>query len=163
MLERSVAFPIKVVETWCANVSPSSRRADAVRSLLELSGIEGHDLSALRIVTKCRRGRCPMHLQRLRELLPQAQLFSMYGMTECKRISYLPPEQLDLRPTSVGRGMPNQECWLVDEAGQRLPNGSTGELVVRGSHVMRGYWEKPAETAQRLARRRAGRTHPPHR
>ena len=47
------------------------------------------------------------------------QLFSMYGMTECKRISYLPPEQLDLRPTSVGRGMPNQECWLVDEAGQR--------------------------------------------
>jgi acyl-CoA synthetase (AMP-forming)/AMP-acid ligase II len=40
--------------------------------------------------------------------------------------------------------------WLVDEAGRRLPNGSTGELVIRGSNVMRGYWEKPAETAQRL-------------
>jgi long-chain acyl-CoA synthetase len=71
-------------------------------------------------------------------------------MTECKRISYLPPEELDQRPDSVGRGMPNQECWLVDEQGRRLPHGSVGELVVRGSHVMRGYWEKPAETAQRL-------------
>jgi acyl-CoA synthetase (AMP-forming)/AMP-acid ligase II len=74
----------------------------------------------------------------------------MYGLTECKRVSYLPPEQLEARPASVGRGMPNQEVWLVDELGRRLPNGSTGELVVRGSHVMRGYWEKPVETAARL-------------
>jgi long-chain acyl-CoA synthetase len=64
-------------------------------------------------------------------------------MTECKRVSFLPPEQLTIRPTSVGRGMPNEECWLVDELGRRLPlRVSTGELVVRGSHVMRGYWEK---------------------
>ncbi len=41
----------------------------------------------------------------------------MYGLTECKRVTYLPPEQLDIRPTSVGRGMPNEEVWLVDEAG----------------------------------------------
>ena len=46
--------------------------------------------------------------------------------------------------------MPNEEVWLVDETGRRLPNGSTGELVIRGSHVMRGYWRKPAETAARL-------------
>ncbi|MCY0453337.1 AMP-binding protein, partial [Klebsiella pneumoniae] len=64
--------------------------------------------------------------------------------------TYLPPEQLDIRPTSVGRGMPNEEVWLVDDAGQRLPNGSTGELVVRGSNVMLGYWDKPEATAQRL-------------
>jgi acyl-coenzyme A synthetase/AMP-(fatty) acid ligase len=74
----------------------------------------------------------------------------MYGMTECKRISYLPPEELERRPGSVGRGLPNQEHWLVDEAGQRLPHGGCGELVVRGSHVMRGYWRRPEETAQRL-------------
>jgi acyl-CoA synthetase (AMP-forming)/AMP-acid ligase II len=74
----------------------------------------------------------------------------MYGLTECKRVTYLPPEQLDIRPTSVGRGMPNEEVWLVDESGHRLPNVSTGELVIRGSNVMRGYWEKPAETAERL-------------
>jgi acyl-CoA synthetase (AMP-forming)/AMP-acid ligase II len=50
----------------------------------------------------------------------------------------------------VGKGMPNEEVWLVDDQGQRLPNGSTGELVIRGSNVMRGYWEKPQETAKRL-------------
>jgi acyl-CoA synthetase (AMP-forming)/AMP-acid ligase II len=74
----------------------------------------------------------------------------MYGLTECKRASYLPPDQIDLRPGSIGRGMPNQEHWLVDEEGHRLPLGSTGELVVRGSHVMRGYWERPSETDERL-------------
>jgi acyl-coenzyme A synthetase/AMP-(fatty) acid ligase len=90
------------------------------------------------------------HIGKLRALFPQATLFSMYGLTECKRVSYLPPEQLDIRPLSVGRGMPDQELWLVDEAGARLPDGATGELVIRGSHVMRGYWEKPVETAERL-------------
>jgi len=74
----------------------------------------------------------------------------MYGLTECKRVTYLPPDQLDIRPTSVGRGMPNEEVWLVDEHGARLPNGSVGELVIRGSNVMRGYWEKPDQTAHRL-------------
>jgi acyl-CoA synthetase (AMP-forming)/AMP-acid ligase II len=74
----------------------------------------------------------------------------MYGLTECKRVTYLPPQQLDIRPTSVGRGMPNEEVWLVDEQGKRLPDGSTGELVIRGSNVMRGYWEKPEQTARRL-------------
>jgi long-chain acyl-CoA synthetase len=57
---------------------------------------------------------------------------------------------LDIRPTSVGRGMPNEEVWLIDETGRRLPSGSTGELVIRGSHVMRGYWDKPTATAERL-------------
>ena len=76
----------------------------------------------------------------MRALFPQATLFSMYGLTECKRVTYLPPEQLEIRPTSVGRGMLNEEVWLVDEQGKRLPNGSTGELVIRGSNVMRGYW-----------------------
>jgi acyl-CoA synthetase (AMP-forming)/AMP-acid ligase II len=90
------------------------------------------------------------HIREIRSLFPQAQLFSMYGLTECKRVTYLPPDQLDLRPTSVGRGMPNQEVYLVDEQGNRLPPGSVGELVVRGSHVMRGYWGKPDETAKRL-------------
>ncbi len=151
VLERSVAFPVKVAQTLArerVSVFPGVPTLHA--ALLELSGIAGHDFSALRIVTNAAAALPDVHLQRLRELLPQARLYSMYGMTECKRISYLPPEQLEIRPTSVGRGMPNQECWLVDEFGRRLPNGATGELVVRGSHVMRGYWDKPVETAERL-------------
>jgi acyl-CoA synthetase (AMP-forming)/AMP-acid ligase II len=65
-------------------------------------------------------------------------------------VSYLPPDQLDIRPTSVGRGMPNEEVYVVDENGQRVPPNVVGELVVRGANVMKGYWELPAETAERL-------------
>jgi acyl-CoA synthetase (AMP-forming)/AMP-acid ligase II len=74
----------------------------------------------------------------------------MYGLTECKRVSYLPPDQIEVRPGSIGRGMPNEEVYLVDESGRRLPPGSTGELVVRGANVMKGYWELPEETAKVL-------------
>jgi long-chain acyl-CoA synthetase len=74
----------------------------------------------------------------------------MYGLTECKRVSYLPPEQLDRRPDSVGRGMPNEEVYLVDECGNRVTPHVVGELVVRGAHVMKGYWELPEETAKVL-------------
>ncbi len=64
--------------------------------------------------------------------------------------SYLPPDQIDIRPTSVGRGMPNEEVYLIDEAANRVGHGQTGELVVRGSNVMKGYWNLPEETAKML-------------
>jgi acyl-CoA synthetase (AMP-forming)/AMP-acid ligase II len=70
----------------------------------------------------------------------------MYGLSECKRVSYLPPEEIDTRPLSVGKAMPNCEVWLEDESGNRLPDGSVGELVVRGSNVALGYWRMPEET-----------------
>jgi long-chain acyl-CoA synthetase len=87
------------------------------------------------------------HIRKLRALFPHVKLYSMYGLTECKRVSYLPPEQLDIRPTSVGRGMPNEEVYIVDENGDRVAPGVVGELVIRGSNVMKGYWELPEETA----------------
>src|SRR5208282_4007316 len=74
----------------------------------------------------------------------------MYGQTECKRISYLPPEQLDSRPNSVGIAIPNEEVFIVDEAGHPVGPGVVGELVVRGPHVMQGYWGLPEETARAL-------------
>jgi len=151
LLERSVAFPVRIVEHLAAErVTVFPAVPTIYSSILGLGNLADHDLSSVRIVTNAAAALPDQHIRRLRQLLPQARLYSMYGMTECKRISYLPPEQLDVRPSSVGRGMPNQEIWLVDERGRRLANGSTGELVVRGSHVMRGYWEKPIETAERL-------------
>jgi acyl-CoA synthetase (AMP-forming)/AMP-acid ligase II len=74
----------------------------------------------------------------------------MYGLTECKRVSYLPPAQIDIRPTSVGRGMPNEEVYVVDDQGRRVGPGVVGELVVRGANVMKGYWELPEETSRML-------------
>jgi acyl-coenzyme A synthetase/AMP-(fatty) acid ligase len=65
-------------------------------------------------------------------------------------VSYLQPEEIDSRPNSIGRGMPNEEVWIIDENGNRVGPGVVGELVVRGSNVMRGYWGLPEETARVL-------------
>ncbi|WKB54559.1 class I adenylate-forming enzyme family protein [Eleftheria terrae] len=151
VLERSFAFPQRVLQTLArerVTVFPGVPTMHAL--LLAQSGLERHDLGALRLITNAAAALPLAHVQALQQRLPQARLYSMYGLTECKRVSYLPPEQLALRPGSVGRGMPNQEMWLVDEAGRRLPHGHTGELVVRGSHVMRGYWRDPEQTELRL-------------
>jgi len=151
VLERSFAFPVKALEVLARERVTVFPGVPTIFSLLmQLKTLGEHPLPDLRLITNTAAALSETHINALRGLFPQAQLFSMYGLTECKRVTFLPPEQLDIRPTSVGRGMPNEEVWLVDEAGQRLPNGSVGELVIRGSNVMRGYWEKPHETAKRL-------------
>jgi long-chain acyl-CoA synthetase len=151
VLERSFVFPIKVLETMERERITVFPGVPTIFSMLmNLKGLEKFPLAQLRMITNTAAALSEEHIRQLRSLFPQATLFSMYGLTECKRVTYLPPEQLDIRPTSVGKGMPNEEVWLVDDSGRRLPNGSTGELVIRGSNVMRGYWEKPAETAKRL-------------
>lgn len=151
VLEQSFAFPAKALQTMSAEQVTIFPAVPTIFSqLVNMKGLDQYDLSALRILTNAAAALSEEHIRRVRALFPQASFYSMYGMTECKRISYLPPDQLDVRPSSVGRGMPNQELWLVDDAGNHLPNGSTGELVVRGSHIMRGYWERPELTAERL-------------
>jgi long-chain acyl-CoA synthetase len=151
VLEQSLGFPVRVLERMERERVTVFPGVPTVFSLItNLAGLDRFDLSALRMITNTAAALPVQRIRQLRALFPQAALFSMYGLTECKRVSYLPPDQLDIRPTSIGRGMPNEELWLVDDFGRRLPNGSIGELVVRGSHVMKGYWEKPLETAQRL-------------
>jgi len=151
VLERLAVFPIKLLEDLeRERVTVFPGVPSLFAAVLGVKDRARFDLGSLRILTNAAAALPEPHLHALRAAFPGARLFSMYGMTECKRISYLAPEDLAIHPTSVGRGMPNQEHWLIDEQGRRLPNGSTGELVVRGSHVMRGYWERPVETAERL-------------
>lgn len=151
VLERSFSFPVKVLEVMVhERVTVFPGVPTMFSMLMALDNLARFDLGSLRMITNTAAALSDMHIRQLRDLFPQATLYSMYGLTECQRVTYLPPDQLDIRPTSVGRGMPNEEVWLVDDDGKRLPHGDTGELVVRGSHVMRGYWEKPEETAKRL-------------
>ncbi len=150
LLERSFTYPARVLQNMAREGATVFAGVPTMFALLLGMDLTAFDLRRLRLVTNTAAALPVAHIRRIRDAFPQARLFSMYGLTECKRVSYLPPEQLELRPQSIGRGMPNEELWLVDEQGRRLPHGSTGELVVRGSHVMRGYWNKPAETAQRL-------------
>lgn len=151
LIERTFAFPAKilaVMEAEQATVFPGV--PTMFNTLLAMDSLARYDLRSLRLVTNTAAALSETHIQKIRAAFPQAELFSMYGLTECKRVTFLPPAELARRPTSVGRGMPNEEVYLVDESGKRLPPGSTGELVIRGSHVMRGYWNKPKETAERL-------------
>ena len=151
VLERSFSFPVRTLQIMAKErVTVFPGVPTMFSMIIGLHDLADFDLRPLRIITNAAAALSERHIRELRARFPRAALFSMYGLTECKRVTYLPPDQLDIRPTSVGRGIPNQELWLVDEKGERLPNGSTGELVIRGSHVMRGYWEKPEETAQRL-------------
>jgi amino acid adenylation domain-containing protein len=151
VLERSFSFPVRIIETMVRESVTVFPGVPTMFSLLmNMAGLADQPLGKLRMITNTAAALSDEHIRQLRALFPHTRLYSMYGLTECKRVTYLPPEQLDIRPTSVGRGMPNEEVWLVDDAGNRLPNGSTGELVIRGSNVMRGYWEKPEETLKRL-------------
>lgn len=101
------------------------------------------NFSQLRYITNTAAALPVTHIQKLRKLLPAVDLYSMYGLTETKRSLYMPPEMLNERPGSVGIPIPGTEAWIVDENGNRLAANQIGELVVRGRHVMRGYWNKP--------------------
>jgi len=119
--------------------------------LVRLKNLDRHNFSSLRYITSTGQSLPPSHIAHLRKALPRVKIFSMYGLTECKRVSYLPPEQLDIRPGSVGKAMPNTEAYIVDGHDVTINEaGKPGELVVRGSNIMRGYWNLPEETSKAL-------------
>jgi acyl-CoA ligase (AMP-forming) (exosortase A-associated) len=107
-------------------------------------------LPRLRYITNSG-GRVPENtVRRLRELLPQARIFLMYGLTEAFRSTFLPPEQVDKRPTSIGRAIPECEIFAVTREGRRAKPGEPGILVHRGPTVSLGYWRRPEDTARVL-------------
>ena len=147
VLEKSFTYPYEIIKKIVKERVTGFPGVPTIFAiLLQMEDLKRFDLGCLRYVTNTAAALPVDHIQRLRKTFPQATLFSMYGLTECKRVSYLPPEELDRRPGSVGRGMPNEEVWIVDENGNRIDPGLAGELVVRGSNVMRGYWGDPEAT-----------------
>jgi amino acid adenylation domain-containing protein len=118
--------------------------------LLKMKNLSKFNLSHLRYITNTGAAFPVPQIRQLRELLPHVQIFSMYGLTECKRVAYLEPEEIDDHADSVGKAMPNLEVFIVDEDGKRLGPGEIGELVVRGASVMQGYWNSPEETDKRI-------------
>jgi acyl-CoA ligase (AMP-forming) (exosortase A-associated) len=86
----------------------------------------------------------------LRAALPDARLFLMYGLTEAFRSTWLPPCELERRPDSMGRAIPNAEVMVVRPDGTPCAPNEAGELVHRGALVALGYWNDPAKTAERF-------------
>jgi len=150
VLEPSLAYPHAVLSRLVEERATGLPLVPTMAALLLAMDLGKYDLSSLRYITSAGAALPVEHLEGLRRAAAQAKIYVMYGLTECARVTYLPPDQLDRRPTSVGRGMPNQEVAVVDGNGRRVAPGETGELLVRGSHVMRGYWEMPEATRQAL-------------
>ncbi len=149
LLERSFAFPTVMLELMARERVTALPIVPMVAALLLKHDLAQYDLSALRYITNTGAALPPVHISALRERLPSVRIYSMYGLTECKRVSFLSPEELDARPTSVGKPMSNVEVYLLDEAGRRTDSGM-GELVVRGPNVMQGYWRADDATGRAL-------------
>src|SRR5579863_9702274 len=105
---------------------------------------------ALRYITNTG-GTMPQNvLAALRKMLPNTRIVLMYGLTEAFRSTYLPPEELDRRPTSMGKAIPDTEILVLNEQGHPCKPGEPGELVHRGPTVSMGYWNRPEDTARAL-------------
>lgn len=155
ILENTFAYFYRIIETIGREKVTGFPIVPTVAALLlRMDGAGRYDFPHLRYITNTAAALPVSHILRLREMFPSTKIYSMYGLTECKRVSYLPPEELDRRPESVGKAIPNSEAYIVDDSGHKVGPGVVGELVVRGGNVMLGYWEMPTETAKRLKKGR---------
>lgn len=124
---------------------------------IQLAGLNWNGVTPLRYITNSGGAMPRKTLDQLRTALPGTQIFLMYGFTEAFRSTYLPPQELDQRPDSIGKAVPNAEILVLREDGSHCLPGETGELVHRGAFVAMGYWNDAEKTAQCF---RPVRTHP---
>ncbi|HEY6131347.1 MAG TPA: acyl-CoA ligase (AMP-forming), exosortase A system-associated [Halioglobus sp.] len=107
-------------------------------------------VQSLRYITNTG-GAMPVSTTRiLQQTLPNTLIFLMYGLTESFRSTYLPPDQVGIRPESMGKAIPNAEILVINEQGRECAPNEPGELVHRGALVSLGYWNDPEKTAERF-------------
>ena len=116
--------------------------------LLRVRSFAGEPLPSLRIATNAGGRLPPEAVRAIRRAQPDAQLFLMYGLTEALRSTYLPPDEVDRHPDSIGRAIPGAEIMVLREDLTPCAPGEVGELVQRGPTVALGYWNDPAGTAR---------------
>jgi len=152
VLEKSFLYPYQIIDLIVKEKVTGFPIVPTIAAiLLQLKNLNKYDFAGLRYISNTAQTLPPKHISQLQKFFPQAKIYSMYGLTECKRVSYLPPEELSKRPTSVGKAMPNTEAYIVNEKGEKITKpGVIGELVVKGPNVMKGYWNRPEETAMVL-------------
>ncbi|TDD94826.1 class I adenylate-forming enzyme family protein [Actinomadura rubrisoli] len=138
-LRRSGATVLPAVPSMAANLATMLKRYGGT--------------APLRLLTNTGAAMPAATLAVLRRHLPDLRVQLMYGLTECKRAAIMPPDGDLSRPGSSGRALPGTELLVVAPDGTPLPPGESGEIVVRGPHVMSGYWRRPELTAERFPRR----------
>jgi len=133
-------FAKEIIDALIAERITALAGVPTVWSLLANGGILKYKFPELRYITNTGGAMPQAVLKVLREALPSTKIFLMYGLTEAFRSTYLPPEELDRRPTSMGKAIPDNEILVLNERGERCQAGEVGELVHRGSTVSMGYW-----------------------
>jgi acyl-CoA synthetase (AMP-forming)/AMP-acid ligase II len=116
--------------------------------LLRSSSIRKKQFPCLRYVQQAGGHLAPSFIRELREALPETQVFVMYGQTEATaRLSYLPPEFLETKSGSIGKGIRGVTLRVLNESGDEVRPGEVGEIVAEGENITRGYWRAPEESA----------------
>jgi long-chain acyl-CoA synthetase len=150
VLEESFAFPAAVLQRIGPERVTGFAGVPTMYALMLSLDLSAFDFSSLRYLTNAAAALPGEHLDRLRKHFGTVSIFCMHGLTEVARTTYLPPGELNHRLGSVGHAIPGTEIWLEDENGRITAPGEVGEMVIRGRHVMRGYWNDPAATAERF-------------
>lgn len=149
VLDGSLMFPETLLEAINEHqVTSLSGVPDLFRTLLSRTSFGETELPSLRYLAVAGGRLDPDQASVLAFRAAPAELFIMYGQTEATaRLSYLPPELLEERFGSIGKGMPGCELEVVDDAGEKVRPGVTGEIRARGPNIMLGYWNDPVSTA----------------
>jgi long-chain acyl-CoA synthetase len=151
VLEKGFGYPYEIIKRIKEEKVTGLAGAPTIWAIiLRLEGLDKEDFSSLRYITNAAAAMPASFVPRLRKVFPTTRIFLMHGLTECLRTTFLPPDQIETRTTSVGTGMRNIELWVEDADGKRLPPGHVGEMIVRGSTLMAGYWNDPEGTAKAL-------------
>ncbi len=135
VLEKSFVYPYKILERLVQEKVTGFPLVPTMAALLlQMDDLSKFDLSSLRYISNTAAALSAAYIRKLRDLFSHVKIYSMYGLTECKRVSYLPPDQLDNRPESVGIPMPNEEVFILDKDGRKeVRPGEVGELIIRCS------------------------------
>jgi acyl-CoA synthetase (AMP-forming)/AMP-acid ligase II len=151
VLEKGFGYPYEIIKRIKEEKVTGLAGAPTIWAIiLRLEGLEKESFSSLRYITNAAAAMPASFVPRLRKVFPTTKIFLMHGLTECLRTTYLPPDEIETRTTSVGTGMRNIELWVEDADGKRLGPGQVGEMIVRGSTLMAGYWNDPEGTAKAL-------------
>jgi len=151
VVERSFVFPGRVYDVMRRHQVTVLPGVPTIFAVMQSSLLKAPLVFPdVRLVTNTAAALHPTLLPALGDLFPNARIYKMYGLTECKRVSYLDPDLLAEHPDSVGVAIPGTSVSLHTPTGEPVAPGEPGILHVHGPHVMLGYWHRPEATARML-------------
>jgi len=107
-------------------------------------------LDEVRVITSSGGNITEEMITKIDRYFKKAKFYSMHGLTEALRTTYLEPSQIHIRPTSIGKAIPDVEVYIINEKGLECKDNEVGELIHRGACIYQGYWNSPEETAKRF-------------